>query len=116
MNAQPLLNYRAASPHVTAARDDMMMNELPLTWHVDLRLRGHVTVKKESHSSRCIVGGLSQNSCKTTEQKSSVSSLLRKKLSVMAVTELTPQQTVPNRCNSCPGIGLYLKSAVVDAR
>jgi len=30
----------------------MMMDELTLTWHIVLRLQGHVTVKKESRNSR----------------------------------------------------------------
>jgi len=29
----------------------MMMDELTLTWHIVLRLQGHVTVKKESRNS-----------------------------------------------------------------
>jgi len=35
----------------------MMMNELTLTWHIVLRLQGHVTVKEESRSSQCGVDG-----------------------------------------------------------
>jgi len=30
----------------------MMMDELSFTWHIVLRLQGHVTVKKESRNSR----------------------------------------------------------------
>jgi len=30
----------------------MMMDELTLTWHIVLRLQGHVTVAKESRNSR----------------------------------------------------------------
>jgi len=58
----------------------MMMNKstlMTLTWHVVLRPQGHVTAKKESHSSGRIVSDTSRSSCKT-EQKARSSSLLRK--------------------------------------
>ena len=37
------------------------MIELPRTWHIVLRLQGHVTVKEESFSNHCRVDGPSLN-------------------------------------------------------
>ena len=41
----------------------MMMDELTLTWHIVLRLQGHVTVKKESRIVDALVDCTSRDSC-----------------------------------------------------
>jgi len=40
-----------------------MMDELTLTWHIVLRLQGHVTVKKESRIVDALVDCTSRDSC-----------------------------------------------------
>ena len=57
----------------------MMMDELTLTWHIVLRLQGHVTVKKESRIVDALVDCTSRDSGQLYErEKSSVFSLPRK--------------------------------------
>jgi len=41
----------------------MMVDELTLTWHIVLRLQGHVTVKKSHVIVDALVDGTSRNSC-----------------------------------------------------
>ena len=41
----------------------MMMDELTLTWHIVLRLQGHVTAKKESQIVDALVDCTSRDSC-----------------------------------------------------
>jgi len=67
----------------------MMMDELTLTWHIVLRLQGHVTVAKESRNSRldALVDGTSRNSCMS--ERKARSSVYHEKLAVMTMPELT---------------------------
>jgi len=65
----------------------MMMDELTLTWHIVLRLQGHVTVKKSRVIVDALVDVTSQNSCMS--EKKARSSVYHEKLTVMTMPELT---------------------------
>jgi len=65
----------------------MMMDELTLTWHIVLRLQGHVTVKKSHLIVDALVDGTSRNSCMS--ERKARSSVYYEKLAVMAMPELT---------------------------
>jgi len=54
----------------------MMTDELTLTWHIVLRLQGHVTVKKSHVIVDALVDGTSRNSC-----------IARKKLGLQSTTK-----------------------------
>ena len=59
----------------------MMMDELTLTWHIVLRLQGHVTVKKESRIVDALVDCTSRDSCMS--ERKARSSVYHEKLAVM---------------------------------
>jgi len=65
----------------------MMMDELTLTWHIVLRLQGHVTVKKSHVIVDALVDGTSRNSCMS--EKKALSSVYQEKLAVVTMPELT---------------------------
>jgi len=65
----------------------MMMDELTLTWHIDLRLQGHITVKKSHVIANALVDGPSRNSCMS--EKKARSSVYHEKLAVITMPELT---------------------------
>jgi len=52
--------YRQTESMTKKIKDSYLVAEI----NIVLRLQGRVTVKEESHSSRCVVDGPSQNSCK----------------------------------------------------
>ena len=65
----------------------MMMDELTLTWHIVLRLQGHVTVKKESRIVDALVDCTSRDSCMS--ERKARSSVYHEKLAVMTKPERT---------------------------
>ena len=70
----------------------MMMDELTLTWHIVLRLQGHVTVKKESRTVDALVDCTSRDSCMS--ERKARSSVYHEKLAVMT----KPERTLARRC------------------
>ena len=65
----------------------MMMNELTLTWHIVLRLQGHVTAKKESRIVDTLVDYTSRDS--SMSERKARSSVYHEKLAVMTKPERT---------------------------
>ena len=65
----------------------MMMDELTLTWHIVLRLQGHVTVKKESRIVDALVDCTSRDSCMS--ERKARSSVYPEQLAVMTKPERT---------------------------
>ena len=62
----------------------MMMDELTLTWHIVLRLQGHVTVKKESRIVDAVVDCTSRYSCMS--ERKARSSVYHEKLAYLPGT------------------------------
>ena len=66
----------------------MMMDELTLTWHIVLRLQGHVTARRrESRIVDALVDCTSRDSC--MNERKARSSVYHEKLAVMTKPEWT---------------------------
>jgi len=72
----------------------MMMDELTLTWHIVLRLQGHVTVKKESRIFDALVDCTSRDSCMS--ERKARSSVYHEKLAMM-----TKPERILADCSTC---------------
>ena len=77
----------------------MTMDELTLTWHIVLRLQGHVTVKKESRIVDALVDCTSRDSCMSERKARGLQSTTKNWQWWRSPNGLW--QTVPNRCGSC---------------
>ena len=73
-----------------------MMDKLTLTWHIVLRLQGHVTVKKESRIVNALVDCTSRDSCMS--KRKARSSVYHEKLDLSyrskSIRVITPKRAL----------------------